>query len=845
MFDRMPLRWRLTLLITSICAVTLLAAFSGYLTVELFKIRQSVSDRMEGTQRLLVENATAILSRDPTATNFPLKSLAADPTIVAAAVYSADDHLLTKYIRTGVVEFIPRPRAITLDFSKPDQVVIFRPLRYNGQQIGTLYLKAEFGGLERERLLEPLRGMAILFLLSMLFAVLASRFMQRGISDPISKLAEAARRVAVDGDYNVRVDSKAGGETGVLVEAFNSMLTTIQQRDAELVVAKTTAETARERLAEINVMLEEVNHTLEQKVQDRTAELEKMMLTAKDANQAKSSFLAKMSHELRTPMNAIIGYSEILLEDATDTGNQSAVDDLGKILGAARHLLGLINDVLDLSKIEAGRMDLFLENFDVGTLVREATTTVAPLIEKKHNRLVIECPANIGRMVADTTKLRQVLLNLLSNASKFTANGQITLVVSREFAGPQEFIFIKVKDTGIGMTTEQMSRLFHTFSQADASTTAKFGGTGLGLAISRQFARLMGGDVTAASEPGKGSVFTVRIPVQVAPVRATAVPFEIVSSRTPAPFAMHTPAAPPPAPAPAAVVPKPPAPAPKPAPAAPTLPGARVLIIADDPSVHTVLNQLLGKEGYTIAGTATSKESRTRAKEFRPNIIILDTLAPEVEGWNLLAQFKADAELSSIPVILLTMVDDVKTAGTALGAADYLIKPVDGNKLLPVLDRLCAAQKETSILVVEDDPPTRLMVCRLVEREGWMAVPAENGRRALDLLKTFTPSVVLLDLLMPEVDGFSVLREMRAHPEWREIPVVVLTSLDLTGEVRRLLQQQAERVLQKGRYTKEELLKEVRDAVREFAGRSIRGSRPPLDLTRMPTTQAPPAPPPA
>ncbi len=819
MFDRMPLRWRLTLLITSICAVTLLAAFSGYLAVELVKIRQSVSERMEGTQRLLVENATLMLARDPKATNFPLKSLEADPTIVAAAIYSADDHLLTKFVRPGVVEFIPRPRAITLNFSTT-QVIIFRPLRFEGQQIGTLYLKAEFGGLERERLQEPLRGMAILFLLSMLFAVLASRFMQRGISDPISRLAEAARRVAVDGDYNVRVDSKTGGETGVLVEAFNSMLTTIQQRDAELVVAKTNAESARERLAEINVMLEEVNRTLEQKVQDRTAELEKMMLTAKDANQAKSSFLAKMSHELRTPMNAIIGYSEILLEDATDNANQSAIDDLGKILSAARHLLGLINDVLDLSKIEAGRMDLFLETFDVGTLVREATTTVAPLIEKKQNRLTIDCSEQIGVMHADTTKLRQILLNLLSNASKFTTNGQIGLAVSRGVMGPGECIIIKVSDNGIGMTPEQMGRLFQTFSQADASTTAKFGGTGLGLAISRQFARLMGGDVTAASDPGKGSTFTVWIPVQVAPVRTTTAPFEVTTPRSP------TPTPPPP---------------PKPTPVAPPQAMARVLIIDDDKAVHTSINQLLSREGYLIVGV-TSKEGREHAKEFHPDVIILGTLVPEVDGWNLLAQFKADAELSSIPVILLTMVDDVKTAGFALGAADYLIKPVDGTKLLPILDRLCAERKETSILVVEDDPPTRLMVCRLVEREGWLAVPAENGRRALDLLKTFTPSVVLLDLLMPEVDGFSVLREMRANPQWRDIPVVVLTSLDLTGEVRRLLQQQAERVLQKGRYTREELLKEVRDAVAEFVHRGLRGSRPPFSaLSRppMPPAKAP------
>jgi CheY-like chemotaxis protein len=264
---------------------------------------------------------------------------------------------------------------------------------------------------------------------------------------------------------------------------------------------------------------------------------------------------------------------------------------------------------------------------------------------------------------------------------------------------------------------------------------------------------------------------------------------------------------------------------------------ARVLIIGDDQSIHTTLSQLLSREGYIVAGTSSSRDGQARTKEFRPDVIILDTLVPEVEGWNILSRFKADPELAVIPVVLLTMVDDVKTAGLALGAVDYLIKPVDGTSLLPILERLCKKRKETSIMVVEDDQPTRVMVARLIEREGWLALQAENGRRALEMLKKFTPSVVLLDLLMPEVDGFAVLREMRANPAWREIPVVVLTSLDLTAEVRRLLHQQAERVLQKGRYTKEELLKEVRDAVTEFARRPVPGAKP----AAAPASARPPA----
>ncbi|MDB6093766.1 MAG: rpfC 5 [Verrucomicrobia bacterium] len=798
MFRRMSLRWRLTLLITSICAITLLAAFGGYLFVEWYKIRVNNEQRTEATMRLLVENAISVLSRDPKAHDFPLNSLEADSSIVAAVVYGADDQVLAKFVRPG--EFVPRPRSTTLDITT-ERAIIFRPLNYEGQKIGTLYLKAEFTGLARERLVEPLRGMAILFLLSMLFALAASHFLQRGITQPITRLALAARQVAVEGDYNVRVKTKARGETRMLVDAFNSMLTTIQQRDADLLVAKDNAETARGRLVEINSVLEEVNRTLEQKVRDRTVELEKMMLTAKDANQAKSAFLAKMSHELRTPMNAIIGYSEILLEDAGDSGNKSAIDDLNKILSAARHLLGLINDVLDLSKIEAGKMDLYLESFDITTLVREAASTVAPLLEKKHNTLVVECSEQLGVMHADATKLRQVLLNLLSNASKFTTNGKVTLRAHRDLGVMGELILIDVIDTGIGMEPEQMSRLFQTFAQADSSTTAKYGGTGLGLAISRQFARLMGGDVTVTSVPGKGSTFSVRIPAQVAPVKlATTTPFDekTVPKSTAA----------------AAVA------------AVSVVTGsrspfqvARILVVDDDKTVHAELAELLPKENYTVTGISSDLSALSRAKEFKPDVIILDTLKPELHGWNLMSQFKADPQLASIPIILLTMVDDAQTAGTALGASDYLIKPIDGDKLLPILSKHGAMRTTTSILVVEDDPATREMIVRLVEREGWMAVPAENGRRALELLRTFTPSLVLLDLLMPEVDGFSVLREMRANEIWKDIPVVVVTSLDLTGEVRRLLQQQAERVLQKGRYTTTELLNEVRTSVTEFVRR--------------------------
>ncbi|HEY0968439.1 MAG TPA: response regulator [Opitutaceae bacterium] len=800
----MPLRWRLTLLITGVCAVTLGAAFAGYLSVELWRVRQQVADRVELIQAPLAERAQAILARDPAAVEFGLSAFESNATIVAAAVYSADDRLLEKYVRAGTEEFIPLPRAFAVNLSA-DEFRVFRPLVVDGRKVGSIYVKGLSDDI-RERMTEPLRGMAILFLASMLLALVVSRLLQRGISGPISDLASAARKVAGDRDYSVRVAPAGGTETVVLIDSFNSMLATIQQRDAEVREARDNAERARENLAEINTMLEEVNRTLEAKVQARTAELEGAMTAAKEANQAKSAFLAKMSHELRTPMNAIIGYSEILMEDADDRGDASATSDLKKILSAARHLLGLINDVLDLSKIEAGKMDLYLESFDIWTLVHEVGSTVEPLFEKNENRLRIDCPEHIGPIHADATKLRQVLLNLLSNASKFTDHGEVVLRARREMIDGAEKIVLAVSDSGIGMTPEQMGRLFETFSQADSSTSAKYGGTGLGLAISRQFANMMGGDITVASEPGKGSTFTVTLPARVVSAKSPTIPVDMPPTLPPTSLTMP----------------------PMPIPAAPQKRG-RVLVIDDDEKVHGAIQNLLSKEGYAVTCTTSGRQALAIAGELRPHVVVLDILLPDENGSSVISQLKASPALANVPVILLTLSENADL-GFALGAADFVSGPInDGSNLLPILAKHSDTRTLNPVMVVEDDSPSREVIVRLLEREGWASLSAENGRKAIELLKLHTPSVVLLDLLMPEMDGFSVLREMRANPVWRDIPVVVLTSLDLNGEVRRFLQQQAERVLQKGRYTKEELLKEVRDSVETFMNRRSK-SAPPFPL---------------
>ncbi|MBE7183031.1 MAG: response regulator [Methylobacterium mesophilicum] len=492
--------------------------------------------------------------------------------------------------------------------------------------------------------------------------------------------------------------------------------------------------------------------------------------SAEDANRAKSQFLANMSHELRTPLSAVIGYSEMLEEEVEEMGEKHLLGDLGKIKSNARHLLSLINDVLDISKIEANKVEIYAEEFDLAEMVREVAATVDALVERKHNRLELTLGANLGRAHTDVVKIRQVLINLLSNAAKFTENGLITLAVSREASAKGDRITFRVKDTGLGMSAEQLARLFQRFTQADASTTRRFGGTGLGLAITKAFTDMLGGEVTVESEPDMGSTFTVSIPAELGQPRVVDGETEI-----------------------------------KPVESQEDL----VLVIDDDASTRDLLARFLGKEGFSVREASDGKTGLVLADALKPKVILLDVTMPRMDGWEVLRNLKSDPRLAAIPVVMCTVIDE-KHLGFSLGAADYLVKPVDWDHLKEVMERIGPQTPVGDVLIVEDDVDARARLEKIMAREGWTVTEAEHGRDALAKVALHMPSLVLLDLNMPEMDGFTFLREFRSKPEAADIPVVVMTARDLSAAERAELKGNAARVVEKGTVGLTELAAQLR-----------------------------------
>lgn len=508
---------------------------------------------------------------------------------------------------------------------------------------------------------------------------------------------------------------------------------------------------------------------------------------AVEASRAKSAFLANMSHELRTPLNAVIGYTELIQEDLSygDEGLDSLdiagiQDDLTKVHQAAKHLLALINDILDLSKVEAGKMDLHLESFGVGELVEEVLDTVRPLVDFDVIQMQARGDAGV-ELVADRTKLKQVLLNLTGNAVKFTERGQIILEFEDRYIDHERWVVIGVRDTGVGIAEENIDGLFEPFTQADGSTTRRYGGTGLGLAICKRFCEMMGGRVELHSRLNEGTSAQVFLPAEQS-VGLSESTGASVWPDTPEPGALES--------QPSAYQ-----------------SGPSVLVIDDDPTMHELMRRFLHPRGFRVYSAFHGDQGIEQARALQPDVITLDVMMPGRDGWSVLSSLKADPEVEQIPVVMVTMIDD-KSIGYALGASDYLVKPIQRDRLVRVLSRYHSA-RGGQVLVVDDDPRITEVIQRHLERAGWAVKTAENGKVALDMLDDECPDVVLLDLMMPEMDGFEVAEIMRQEPRWQDIPIIVVTAMNLDDAEKHRLNQSVERILSKNVGSIEQVVDEV------------------------------------
>jgi signal transduction histidine kinase/CheY-like chemotaxis protein len=573
----------------------------------------------------------------------------------------------------------------------------------------------------------------LILIIAVLIALAAALLLNKKITAPIEHLTHIVRQVSA-GDVQARAEVKQVDKLGTLSKELNTLLEVINA--SEKALQKTTQE-------------------------------------AEAANLARNRFLAGMSHELRTPLNAIIGYGEMLQEEIDSLGEAELSSDIEKIYSSGKNLLKSINEILDVSKIEGGKMELYTETFYLPNMLDNIVQTIQPLLTSNQETLEVHYGNELGEMQTDLTKLRQILLKLLSNAAQFNKqNGTVSLDVSSEITSDQnEWIIFRIQDHGVGMDEVQKEKLFQRFDKTDISDRSKYDGMGLGFAITSHLISMMGGEINVDSELNKGSTFTVRLPARVTDqspaqsLRAPHIDGGVLEE------------------------------------------GSIVLVIDDEKEVRYVLENYLVKLGYQVE-TADSGENGYRlAKKLLPDIITLDVMMPKMDGWETLSRLKADPELASIPVIMLSMIEN-KKVGYALGASDYLTKPITREKLSQVLQKHHFSYHESArlIILIDDDVVNRDMVARMLRKAGWRVCKIEEGRVALNYIQKKRPDLVIVDLQMPEIDGFELTSKL--HKLDDSIPIIVLTAKDITTEDRLRLNHVAD-IFQKGSYSRDELLAKV------------------------------------
>ena len=565
----------------------------------------------------------------------------------------------------------------------------------------------------------------------------------------------------------------------IVVQSYdkNKMLTT---NDRELLnfVSELVAMVIEKKRLEAEQLEYQTN--LERKIRERTKELFFAKEKAESAAQAKSEFLANMSHELRTPLNAILGFCEILIEDATELKQEGVVSDLEKIHTSGIDLLALINDILDLSKIEVKKIDINISSFEMKNLVNSVKTTLEPYAKINRNNIQINLPKKSIVVSSDELKIRQILFNLLTNACKNSEESDINLTITRETVKKINYIAFKVQDFGVGIPKNKMKEIFEPFNQGNIIDNSKLKGTGLGLTISKTYSELLGGYIHVKSKEGLGSTFTSYILQDYYRKKGKSEEYKIVEIPQISPFPQK----------------------------------GKILIIDDDINFLDLIDRRLSKEGYLVFTANNGKSGLIKANKLVPDIIILDIVMPDMDGWTVYKKLKTTPLLSQIPVIIVTIGDYEKMAKD-FGVVDFLAKPIKWKTLNVILSKYKIIGKSKHILVIDDDSATRIILRKMLVKDGWRVDEAENGKVALDRIKKEKPELILLDLLMPVMDGFKFLKVIKGKDSLIDIPIIVITSKDLTADDYSYLTANVDRVIQKGDYTRKEIINRIDVAVKE------------------------------
>ena len=745
---KMPFRAKLSGLTLAIAALVLLVSTVGVMFVQYEHERESASHHYRQLSEVLASNlGAAVVFGDNAAAQDILHSAKVVPDLLWIDAEDAKGQALAAYLSHN----LPKDEKEKLDkeialpvgraafFDAGDIGVYRMPIVADGHAVGTLCLAFKFRTLS-SIVMEMLPVSIVLLAICMAVAIALAAVMRRMVFRPLDGLRRAMQEVRASGDLLARVDLSEDPDFNAIIESYNSMLDQIEGQHARLELAM--------------------------------GELSEASDASEAANIAKSEFLANMSHELRTPLNAIIGYADMLREDLARAGMERSMEDVGWICSSSYQLLDLINSLLDLSKIEAGKMELDLHSFETRKVLDEVEALLTPLAAKQNNILTVEMEPEAAQMFGDSTKLRQILLNLGSNACKFTNAGFIAVHARRN--GP-DMVF-SVSDTGIGISEDDVARLFQPFTQSDASTTRRFGGTGLGLALIDNFAKMMSGRVEVSSEPGFGSVFTVSLPADLRdPVEA--VP-EAVTSQ----------------------------PAERPQRAQPL-----ALVIEDEQSSVELLRRILARVGYADAVAGDGVTGLAQAKALQPDVILMDITLPKLDGWALLEQLNQDPATRDIPAIVIS-VDDRRKLSLEKGASDHLVKPVRGEELEAIL-RLYTTRHGEAILLVEDDEATARLYESGLRQAGYSVARAATGEQAEACIRAHRFALVITDLKMPDGDGYSVMRHLSALPEEDQPPVLVITGHPINAVERNILDKRSCGVLAKNGLSPRQLVSSVHEVL--------------------------------